>query len=311
MHLHFLSQSAMALGRCACALNLHGPLAPLYIEQLQHLASPEFQRRKRWETEGRAEGERLDALLNPELPALDILLHRFKADIYRRDLWAVDAGEWLNDEAINCFGRTVLERARRHERLWERAAAADERGLRAAGLRRPARIFVHQSLFWQSLMGPGGSRGYNYDCVKRWTTKKRVDIFALDKIFYPLNVGGVHWVLVVADMQRQKLQFLDSLGGGGTAVTDKILRYLTDEYVDKKVEEREREAFDREAWASRWEVVPRPPDLPVQSNNYDCGAFVCMYMDYLSEDFPFDFREEDLAHHRRRIQLTIMRGELA
>ena len=53
---------------------------------------------------------------------------------------------------------------------------------------------------------------YEYRNVKRWSKKvPGKDIFALDKIVFPINVNQSHWVCAVAFMQEKRIQFYDSM----------------------------------------------------------------------------------------------------
>lgn len=54
-------------------------------------------------------------------------------------------------------------------------------------------------------------REHGYQRVKRWT--KRVDIFAKDLLFIPINYS-YHWTLGVVDMKQKTITVYDSLGGG-------------------------------------------------------------------------------------------------
>ena len=70
---------------------------------------------------------------------------------------------------------------------------------------------------------------YNYMNVRRWTKKVRglimyatffdyynqFDIFAMDKIFIPVNLNQAHWCLAVIFIQEQKIQYYDSMNGRG------------------------------------------------------------------------------------------------
>jgi sentrin-specific protease 1 len=60
------------------------------------------------------------------------------------------------------------------------------------------------------------------------------DIFALDKIFVPINKGMSHWVCAVIYMQEKRIQFYDSLGADGKDYLRHLLRYLKDDHKDKK-----------------------------------------------------------------------------
>jgi len=60
---------------------------------------------------------------------------------------------------------------------------------------------------------------YNYKNVRRWTLPKRLknwgqvkeSILDCDLIFFPVNRGGVHWILVVADLRKKELTYYDSM----------------------------------------------------------------------------------------------------
>jgi Ulp1 family protease len=60
------------------------------------------------------------------------------------------------------------------------------------------------------------------------------DIFNLDKIFFPVNVGRTHWVVVVAFMQEKRIQFFDSFGDSGRDWMEAVFLYIKDEHIDKK-----------------------------------------------------------------------------
>lgn len=55
----------------------------------------------------------------------------------------------------------------------------------------------------------------------------------MDKLFIPINIGGNHWVLVVAYMQTKRIIFLDSLGRKGKKYMLAVMRYIIDEMKDK------------------------------------------------------------------------------
>ena len=71
------------------------------------------------------------------------------------------------------------------------------------------------------------------------------------------------------DMMAQRIDYYDSLcprrlSPAGSAIGKVLLRYLKDEYATKK-----KGTMD----VTRWETAI-PPDVPRQTNNFDCGLFV-------------------------------------
>ena len=51
-------------------------------------------------------------------------------------------------------------------------------------------------------------------------------------------------------------------------------------------------------------------DVPQQSNGVDCGVFVLVCADFLSDDLPLDYSQEEMEHYRQKIATDILRGSL-
>jgi sentrin-specific protease 1 len=100
---------------------------------------------------------------------------------------------------------------------------------------------------------------YEYSNVKRWSKKvPGKDIFALDKIIFPINMGQMHWICAVIFMAKKKIQIFDSLGSSGQIYLEALFRYLQDEHVDKK----KKPLPDQD----QWELIPTTSDTPRQRN---------------------------------------------
>ena len=100
---------------------------------------------------------------------------------------------------------------------------------------------------------------YEYKQVKRWS--KNVpgkNLFALDKIFFPINQGNSHWVCTVAFMKEKRIQMFDSLHGPGQQYLEAIFQYLKDDHKDKK----KCEMPDQD----KWELISTQADTPSQQN---------------------------------------------
>ena len=54
-------------------------------------------------------------------------------------------------------------------------------------------------------------------------------------------------------------------------------------------------------------LIPRAT-IPRQFNDFDCGVFLCMYADYLSEGSPLRFSQADMPLFRRRLILAIIKA---
>lgn len=181
-------------------------------------------------------------------------------------------GEWLNDEVIHYF---LIMLALRDEQMVN------------DGLR-PLRSHFFKSYFITKLLNEGDAEKdgmYEYKNVKRWSknvpgmcTTMRVfvghtlqcslsnlphlctgkDIFKLDKIFFPVNVGQTHWTVVVAFMQQKRIQFYDSFGDSGRDWMEHVFQYIKDEHMDKKKSPLPDE--------DEWQLIPCVRGTPRQLN---------------------------------------------
>ena len=88
-------------------------------------------------------------------------------------------------------------------------------------------------------------------------------------------------------MQKKKIQYYDSFGGGGSRYLEALLQYFEDEHKAKGYPG----TFDRSEWTL---VETDMATTPQQQNGYDCGVFACTAADFLSvgvEDLPYDQSE--------------------
>ncbi|CAO3650227.1 unnamed protein product [Mucor hiemalis] len=101
-----------------------------------------------------------------------------KVTVDYKDIYRLYPETWLNDEIVNFYFELLSERAATSQNL--------------------PNIHCFNTFFCSTLRDQG------FDKVKRWT--KRIDIFAKDLIFIPIN-QSYHWVLGVIDMKTKKSLF--------------------------------------------------------------------------------------------------------
>ena len=104
-----------------------------------------------------------------------------------------------------------------------------------------------------------------------------------------------HWTLVGIYPKRKQICYYDSLLMSGDSICSNLLRYVQDEYADKK----RQEMPNRSSWTIRDIEVPR------QRNNYDCGVFVCAYAYCIVTGQDFEFTEADMPSWRAWIATCI------
>ena len=158
--------------------------------------------------------------------------------------------------------------------------------------KRPSHFF--HTAFFTKLFDSRGS--YKFNEVERWSRK--LSLFIMDMIFFPIHYGGNHWTLLVVFMQTKTIYYFDSLGGKGEYYTIWIKQWLRDVA---------RTQYSFELIDSEW-MVQTPFANPRQDNGDDCGVFVCMCADFLSEHLPLVYTQKDMKHFRMKIATDLLRG---
>ena len=60
-----------------------------------------------------------------------------------------------------------------------------------------------------------------------------------------------------------------------------------------------------------WKLVPTDFNTtPQQGNGFDCGVFTIMYADFLTDNLPFTFSQNNMPLFRKKIFANIIRGSL-
>jgi len=184
---------------------------------------------------------------------------------------------WLNDEVINFY--VELLGARQKRRMTHRPDYHPK-------------CHFFSSFFFTKL---SERNVYNYDNVKRWSKRQKLNIFELDKLIVPAHVGLNHWCVAVANMPERRLDWYDSMGGGPGSHLNHLRMYIADEA---------RTHWNRQLDMDDW-TFHAPSHVPRQMNGWDCGVFACKFADYLSENREMDFSQADMSYFRLRMTLEI------
>ena len=203
--------------------------------------------------------------------------------------------KWLNDDIINFYFALLAKR--------------DYDLCLSDGKKKRSHFYNTQFMTQLRNEDEGGNdkfddddENYKFGNVKRWTkTIPGGDVFALDKLFIPINITNTHWACVTVFMDEKIIEYYDSIRGrSGLKYTKAVLRYLKD--LDQSSQIRQQLSYWEE-----WELVD-VDDSPKQNNSFDCGVFVCMIADCLGLDQPLTFTQEHINHCRQRIALAILNG---
>jgi len=212
----------------------------------------------------------------------EVLASRFSVDLTRGQLQCLRPGEWLNDEVINFYYKLLQERS--------------NMGV-AGGLK----CWFPNSFFWAKLSGKN-NKEYSYKEVRRWTIKAKVDVFLLECVVFPMNIGETHWAMGAIDLRARGFRYFDSmLSRPPPNFVEFLRRYVGDEHSAKKG--RSLEGLDE------WKLIPAEQAVPQQRNGYDCGVFTCCFGEYFSEGKSFVFDQDDMPDIRLRLAARVMKAD--
>lgn len=76
-------------------------------------------------------------------------------------------------------------------------------------------IFPFQSFTLSSVV-----EDYSYKEVRRWTVKAKIDIFELDYVIFPMNIGETHWAMGAIDLKDKGFRYFDSMFSGLAGIRD-------------------------------------------------------------------------------------------
>jgi sentrin-specific protease 1 len=199
-------------------------------------------------------------------------------------------GKWLFDGTLNCY--MWLLQTRDNERVREHNESLSDG--------EEPKKFSHffNSFFFAKLLESGRP---NHKSVKRFAkkiTSVSGNVFKLDKIIIPVNVGHSHWCLCVAYIQQRRIQYYDSMNGAGDTYLNGLKYYLQEEakkWVGDPSVPQHLLDFDS------WTLVPSTGDTPQQNNCSDCGVFTCTFANYISQNLELRFSQSNINHFRQRI----------
>ena len=147
----------------------------------------------------------------------------------------------------------------------------------------------------------GSGVQYDFNNVERWS--RHINIFEYDKLFFPLNNCNTHWCLAVVFIPLKLIRYYDSSSAvNGRRYCNWIKKWLS----DVAVQSGQQLVFNID------EVVieDKSTCIPQQDNSYDCGVFVLLFIDFLTDNLPFSFTQYEVGYFRRKIVIDIVRGKL-
>ena len=218
-----------------------------------------------------------DILFGPSTE--DVIQDKYNTQMTKKKFNCLKYGAMLNDEVINFYMNMLQER---------------DNSLCELNKNRRKSHFFNSHLVERLLVTDGC---YKYENVKRWT--KKFNIFEMDKIFFPINIAKVHWTLAVIYPQKKRIEYFDSSGRNGQLYRDGLLRWIKDEAADK---------HGLSLNIHEWNTYSRSHEIPQQGNGWDCGMFAIIAADFLSDNLPLRYTQNDMPSFRLKVGLRILNG---
>lgn len=206
----------------------------------------------------------------------EVIIRQFDINLRRDDLTTLnwERPAWLNDNIINVYMEMINKRSRDNPNL--------------------PPVFCFNTYMVLKLR----AENYDYKGVKNWTKRAKVDIFAMSKVFFPVHMVN-HWTLVIVHMDEKKIEYFDSLRGTDANVLYCVQKYIFDEHLYKKGK-----LFNDNGW--RFEIAQGPQ----QSNNSDCGVFICGYIDILATNYPMFMDQRYMTLFRKKMLCELTSGHM-
>jgi Ulp1 family protease len=207
----------------------------------------------------------------------EILATIHRVQLKRRDIRTLQPGEWLNDHVINAYLGLLIDAAEGQVMLNQRTRSS----------------FAFSTFFHSVLLD--GESEFDFASVERWTQAhgnraQGVDLFSMDMVFVPVNIGRMHWALAVIKMRQKRIEYYDSLHKDGRRTLEGLFLYLQAEHLSHKLE-----PMDTAGWQ-----LENVCSIPRQTNGCDCGVFLCTFAECLLFNHPVtSFDTSDTAVKNR------------
>ena len=146
---------------------------------------------------------------------------------------------------------------------------------------------------------------FTYNNVHRWT--KTLNIFELENIYIPIHLKDArHWVYVVVKPQLKRIEFFDSMYDSdnkedGMDYMRNVLNWIVlQAKMNLKITEKPED----------WTLVHREKTIPQQKHSLDCGVFVILAIDFLTDSLPLIYGQDEMPYFRLKIGLDIKNASL-
>ena len=211
------------------------------------------------------------------LPSDEVIIKMFNISITIRILHCLKEREWINDEIVNFYMAL----------LYEYTCINGEAS---------ATCYFYNTHFYEFLQRSSKDQ-LIYESLKKWT---KINIFKYKYLFFPINIRGNHWALVVIDMQYRLIKYYDSL------INDASYMKLT---IFNQWLHGEFQKHQGSSVFQMFKVVC--VKSPQQDNGDDCGVYMLSFALLITLGLEVELMEKKFVPlMRKKIAISIVDGEI-
>jgi Ulp1 family protease len=145
---------------------------------------------------------------------------------------------------------------------------------------------------------------FDTEKMKRFIKKQKKQLFDVEKILIPYNLGNNHWVLIVIYPKEKQIGFFDSLYAADMALVKKIKNLFMELARDPAINKSQ---IITEKDVSQWKINKSLKSAK-QVNAKDCGVFLCANMFYINLNQKPSFAQKDIPNIRYRIAYDLSKA---
>jgi len=224
--------------------------------------------------------------------------NRANIDLSVADFSLLRGDNWLNDQIMNSFLKLINYR---DDQMRATIGGASGAPVAAASTWRRTRCL--NTYFFNRMYSP--RMGRDFRSVRSWVRTVGLDLAAVDTIVIPLNLGRVHWVLVVIDVANRDFKYCDSfLDGDKTGAVPHLRAWLKDE-VRHQLGQEAADAMQIDDWP-----LVENEDVPEQFYGSSCGVFALAAAECFAAGVPLIYTQDDMDTLRERVAIDLFIDDL-
>ena len=127
------------------------------------------------------------------------------------------------------------------------------------------------------------------------------DLFALKMLYFPVNIDDTHWALIIVDIKKRHIFWYDSLMSCSrtntylSALSNYLKSMLKVSHQNYMVD------YNKSPWNSYVRFKTK-----IQKNKYDCGVYMCMFADFVSDNVDYStLCDNHMTYFRKHILLSL------